>query len=84
MGMSISALSVISMGMALHNNAYPYDMSDFKLPKYSRGKNLTNGRRVEVKNEVKRNDPCPCGSGKKAKNCCGVVKEYEDVTKIHK
>ena len=26
-----------------------------------------------VKNEVKigRNDPCPCGSGKKYKNCCG-------------
>jgi hypothetical protein len=20
-----------------------------------------------------RNDPCPCGSGKKAKNCCGVA-----------
>jgi preprotein translocase subunit SecA len=21
---------------------------------------------------VKRNDPCPCGSGKKFKNCCGM------------
>ena len=21
--------------------------------------------------EVGRNDPCPCGSGKKYKNCCG-------------
>jgi preprotein translocase subunit SecA len=21
---------------------------------------------------VKRNDPCPCGSGKKYKNCCGA------------
>ena len=29
---------------------------------------------VTVKNEgpkVGRNDPCPCGSGKKYKNCCG-------------
>ncbi|MBQ6922403.1 MAG: SEC-C domain-containing protein [Clostridia bacterium] len=22
----------------------------------------------------KRNDPCPCGSGKKYKNCCGKDK----------
>jgi hypothetical protein len=25
---------------------------------------------------IRRNDPCPCGSGKKAKNCCGATKEY--------
>ena len=24
-------------------------------------------------NKVGRNDPCPCGSGKKYKNCCGAV-----------
>ena len=34
-------------------------------------------QKVAVKNaeskkaEVGRNDPCPCGSGKKYKNCCG-------------
>jgi len=26
---------------------------------------------VEIKPKPKRNDPCPCGSGKKYKNCCG-------------
>lgn len=26
---------------------------------------------VRVENKVGRNDPCPCGSGKKYKNCCG-------------
>ena len=26
---------------------------------------------VTKKHEVGRNDPCPCGSGKKYKNCCG-------------
>ena len=26
---------------------------------------------VVNKNKVGRNDPCPCGSGKKYKNCCG-------------
>jgi hypothetical protein len=24
--------------------------------------------------EIGRNDPCPCGSGKKYKKCCGAVK----------
>ena len=24
--------------------------------------------------KVGRNDPCPCGSGKKYKNCCGAAK----------
>ncbi len=28
-------------------------------------------QRGEAQKEVKRNDPCPCGSGKKYKKCCG-------------
>ena len=33
----------------------------------------SDGRQPFVKKEVTigRNDPCPCGSGKKYKNCCG-------------
>lgn len=27
---------------------------------------------MSKKNKIGRNDPCPCGSGKKAKKCCGV------------
>ena len=30
-------------------------------------------RRVKASQKVGRNDPCPCGSGKKYKNCCGRV-----------
>ena len=26
----------------------------------------------KVSNKVGRNEPCPCGSGKKYKNCCGM------------
>lgn len=26
--------------------------------------------------EQRRNDPCKCRSGKKAKNCCGTNKQY--------
>ena len=28
-------------------------------------------KQIINKNNVGRNDPCPCGSGKKYKNCCG-------------
>ncbi|RLE27718.1 SEC-C domain-containing protein, partial [Candidatus Acetothermia bacterium] len=27
--------------------------------------------KLKVKAKVGRNDPCPCGSGKKYKYCCG-------------
>lgn len=29
-----------------------------------------------VADKVGRNEPCPCGSGKKAKNCCGTETKY--------
>lgn len=31
---------------------------------------------IKVSREVRRNDPCPCGSGKKAKHCCGAFKKH--------
>ncbi len=36
--------------------------------------NQTGGENLvkKAKQEIGRNDPCPCGSGKKYKNCCGV------------
>ena len=30
-----------------------------------------NQSRIAISNKVGRNDPCPCGSGKKYKKCCG-------------
>ena len=32
---------------------------------------------IRVENKVGRNDPCPCGSGKKYKKCCGAPKSEE-------
>lgn len=29
-----------------------------------------------VAKKIRPNDPCPCGSGKKAKHCCGTGTEY--------
>ena len=29
---------------------------------------------IRTSREVGRNDPCPCGSGKKFKKCCGAKK----------
>ena len=31
----------------------------------------TSAPQPEKQKKVGRNDPCPCGSGKKYKNCCG-------------
>lgn len=39
----------------------------------SHGDSRTNGKSVRKdKHKVGRNDPCPCGSGKKYKKCCGA------------
>jgi uncharacterized protein YecA (UPF0149 family) len=32
-------------------------------------------RLYALENGLKRNDPCPCGSGQKFKKCCGVEEE---------
>ncbi|MDD3191519.1 MAG: SEC-C metal-binding domain-containing protein, partial [Bacilli bacterium] len=37
----------------------------------SSGKEETKKKPSIAKDKVGRNDPCPCGSGKKYKNCCG-------------
>ncbi|MGQ9625221.1 MAG: PBPRA1643 family SWIM/SEC-C metal-binding motif protein [Candidatus Bathycorpusculaceae bacterium] len=45
----------------------PEDISDLK-------KLLNPPRRVVIpKTKIGRNDPCPCGSGKKYKKCCGRI-----------
>ena len=34
-------------------------------------KNFKKSKTVRNENKIGRNDPCPCGSGKKYKKCCG-------------
>ena len=41
-------------------------------PPLPRTHSLNPSRRPEVRQKVGRNDPCPCGSGKKFKKCCGL------------
>ena len=40
------------------------------LPKKPYRAGASNGGPFEKKVKIGRNDPCPCGSGKKYKNCC--------------
>ncbi|MBI9052843.1 MAG: zinc-dependent peptidase [Bacteroidales bacterium] len=35
--------------------------------------NMANKLKKSSKGEINRNDPCPCGSGKKYKKCCGKI-----------
>ena len=39
---------------------------------YNRGEGSSGAQTVRRGRKVGRNDPCPCGSGKKFKKCCGV------------
>ena len=43
----------------------PEDISDLE-------RVLNPPTRVKAERRPERNDPCPCGSGKKYKRCCGV------------
>ena len=40
------------------------------IPKDLRVKGIKSNTVVRKAAKVHRNDPCPCGNGKKAKNCC--------------
>ncbi len=37
-----------------------------------------------MKEEIGRNDPCPCGSGKKYKKCCGSPKAAQHTFEVIK
>jgi len=43
----------------------------FKLQKMN-NKNIIHVLEKQTGTQIGRNEPCPCGSGKKYKNCCGV------------
>ena len=34
------------------------------------------GSKPFIARKIRPNDPCPCGSGKKAKHCCGTNTRY--------
>ncbi len=42
------------------------------------GNSVQQPRRVKASEKVGRNDPCPCGSGKKYKQCCGKNQPAEE------
>jgi len=52
---------------------YNLEQWDLILPKEKRDEITKRFRqsKMAVSNKVGRNDPCPCGSGKKYKKCCG-------------
>ncbi|MEO8605615.1 MAG: SEC-C metal-binding domain-containing protein [bacterium] len=66
------------MGGHKHGPGCDHDHDDGKEHTHDHGKEHTHDhgppaepvRRAEPK--VGRNEPCPCGSGKKFKKCCGV------------
>jgi preprotein translocase subunit SecA len=47
------------------------DGNDYAGPMKSQGDDMEKPRPVHVEKKVGRNEPCPCGSGKKYKHCHG-------------
>ena len=41
-------------------------------------------QKIRKFDKVGRNDPCPCGSGKKFKNCCMNKKNWDELVPIKK
>ena len=55
-------------GTAQHNSLEAFNGGGTALSGKSRPENA---QVVRITPKVGRNDPCPCGSGKKYKHCCG-------------
>ncbi len=51
--------------LALKEHAKIYNLQKMN------NKNIISAIQQQTGSEISRNDPCPCGSGKKYKNCCG-------------
>ncbi len=49
----------------------PIQRKEVATPKVPQSASEPGARTVKKENKVGRNDPCPCGSGKKYKKCCG-------------
>ena len=67
------AESVWAIGAAVHESAGS-TIQNMRAQADQTSANTTEGKKQEpIRNrqqKVGRNDPCPCGSGKKYKNCC--------------
>ncbi len=59
--------AVLHMHCIWRNRRFPYEL--FSAPV---------DPRVEFGRKVGRNEPCPCGSGKKFKRCCGSPDQRAD------
>lgn len=59
-----------------HSQPEQYQSSATAAPKFG-GAPEAKARPIRVEEKIGRNDPCPCGSGKKYKKCCGIH-ESED------
>jgi len=53
----------------------PSDLSHMRIPKTNKP--------AKASKKIGRNDPCPCGSGKKYKKCCLAKDEKNNITRIN-
>ena len=51
--------------------AISYAGYTFEIPALIKNQPVIQGTYKRIGSKIGRNDPCPCGSGKKYKKCCG-------------
>jgi len=61
----------INRAMQMHHSGVSAFQSAKQTPQSNEDETPVKLQPVTVENRVGRNEPCPCGSGKKYKNCCG-------------
>ena len=74
--------SLIQLIMDYHNHAPKWTLKGHA-PSDLFDKEISKLHKAASSKKVGRNDPCPCGSGKKYKKCCLEKDEREKITRIH-
>jgi uncharacterized protein YecA (UPF0149 family) len=70
-------ISMVIISDILYSKGKSYDYYEDEDEEYDEenvrelGKKLNKKLKVVYSKKVRKNDSCPCGSGKKYKNCCG-------------
>lgn len=73
-------LQSLSKAQTVHDTSAPVGDSAVQQSAASAQERIPPAKRQPVRRHptVGRNDPCPCGSGKKFKHCCGILKHKKD------
>ena len=74
---------LIQCALEYSNHSHQWQLKGNSLTSLSSEKKRISSETFKASKKVGRNDPCPCGSGKKYKKCCLAKDEKNNVTRIN-